>query len=54
MYFLLFKLRVFHAVFFVHSILVVASVDLLAPLCVMFSCVFVTFPFGVPDQEIDF
>ena len=54
MYFLLFMLRVFHAVFFVHSILVVTSVELLALLCVMFSCVFVTFPFDVSGQEIDF
>ena len=26
------------------------SADLLALLCVLFSCVFVTFPYDVPDQ----
>ena len=54
MYFFLFMLRVCNAVFFVHSILVITSVDLLVLLFVMFSCVFVTFPCGVFGQGIGF
>ena len=45
--FLLFMLRVCHAVLSVHCSLVVTCCEranLLAILCVMFSCVFVTFP----------
>ena len=51
--FLLFMFRVCHAFLSVHCSLVVIGwerADLLAPLCVMFSCVFVTFPCGVLSQ----
>ena len=51
--FLLFMFRDSHAFLSVHCSLVVTcreSANILAPLYVMFSCVFVTFPCGVLDQ----
>ena len=51
--FLLFVFRVCGVFLFVHCSLVVtcwARADLLALLCVMFYCVFVTFPCGVLGQ----
>ena len=51
--FMLFLFHVCNAVLFVHCSLVVTCwerADLLALLCVMFSCVFVTFPYGVLGQ----
>ena len=51
--FMLFLFHVFNAVLFVHCSLVVTCwerADLLALLYVMFSCVFVTFPYGVLGQ----
>ena len=50
---LLFLFRVCHAVLSVPCSLVATcweTADLLALLCVMFSCVFVTFPYGVFGQ----